>query len=155
MRNSRRAVLKGLALSGVGLTATSALSLHAHAGTSQHAALKGNIKHAVARWTFPDLSLEELCLAIKDMGFSAIDLVGPDEWHILKKHGVHCSMCNGAELNLEDGWCDDRFHEALIERYIPHIEKVAAAGYTNLICFSGNKRGMDNETGLKNAVKGL
>ena len=155
MRNSRRAVLKGLALSGVGLTATSALSLHAHAGTSQHAALKGNIKHAVARWTFPDLSLEELCLAIKDMGFTAIDLVGPDEWHILKKHGVHCSMCNGAELNLEDGWCDDRFHEALIERYIPHIEKVAAAGYTNLICFSGNKRGMDNETGLKNAVKGL
>ena len=155
MRNSRRAVLKGLALSGVGLTATSALSLHAHAGTSQHAALKGNIKHAVARWTFPDLSLEELCLAIKDMGFSAIDLVGPDEWHILKKHGVHCSMCNGAELNLEDGWCDDRFHEALIERYIPHIGKVAAAGYTNLICFSGNKRGMDNETGLKNAVKGL
>ena len=129
MRNGRRSVLKGLALSGVGLTAASALSMQARAhGNAEHGTLKGNIKHAVARWTFPDFSLDELCVAIKDMGFAAIDLVGPDEWHILKKHGVDCSMCNGAELNLEDGWCDDRFHEALIERYIPHIEKVAKAG---------------------------
>jgi hydroxypyruvate isomerase len=64
-------------------------------------------------------------------------------------------MCNGAELNLTDGWGDAQFHEALIERYHRHIDLVADAGYTNLICFSGNKRGMDPETGLRNAVKGL
>lgn len=35
------------------------------------------------------------------------------------------------------------------------ILKVAAAGYTNLICFSGNRRGMDDETGWQNCVDGL
>ena len=29
------------------------------------------------------------------------------------------------------------------------------AGYKDVICFSGSRRGMDDETGLKNCVKGL
>lgn len=35
------------------------------------------------------------------------------------------------------------------------IALVAKVGYTNLICLSGNRRGMDDETGLKNCVEGL
>ena len=35
------------------------------------------------------------------------------------------------------------------------IPLVAKAGYKNLICFSGNRRGKDDETGLKNCVEGL
>ncbi len=29
------------------------------------------------------------------------------------------------------------------------------AGYKDVICFSGNRNGMDDETGLKNCVTGL
>jgi hydroxypyruvate isomerase len=29
------------------------------------------------------------------------------------------------------------------------------AGYKNVICFSGNRRGMDDETGMKNCAEGL
>jgi len=29
------------------------------------------------------------------------------------------------------------------------------AGYTDVICFSGSRKGMDDETGLKNCVEGL
>ena len=36
-----------------------------------------------------------------------------------------------------------------------HIDLVADAGYRNLICFSGNKRGVSPEEGLKHAVNGL
>ena len=32
---------------------------------------------------------------------------------------------------------------------------MADAGYTNLICFSGNRNGMDDETGLQNCVEAL
>ena len=32
---------------------------------------------------------------------------------------------------------------------------MAKAGYKNLICFSGNRKGMDDETGLKNCEEGL
>lgn len=121
----------------------------------QAPALKGRIHHGVARWTYGDLSLDELCVLVKSLGFNAIDLVGPAEWPILKKHGVHCSMCNGAELNLKDGWSHPQFHDVLVERYLKHIDLVADAGYTNLICFTGNARGMSKQAALDNAVKGL
>lgn len=121
----------------------------------QHTNLKGNINHSVCRWTFDKLSVEELCLAVKKMGFAAIDLVGPADWPTLKKHGVYSSMCNGAEISLTQGWNDKKFHPTLLKNYSEHIDLVANAGYKNLICFSGNRNGMDDETGLKNCADGL
>jgi hydroxypyruvate isomerase len=64
-------------------------------------------------------------------------------------------MCNGAEINLTDGFNDPQFHARLQKQYAEMIPKVAAAGYTNLICFSGSRRGMSDEVGLANSVKGL
>lgn len=130
-------------------------TLNSQSAVSTVPARKGRIQHGVARWTYGDLSLDELCLLVKSLGVNAFDLVGPDEWPILKKHGVHCSMCNGAELNLKDGWSHPEFHEVLVERYLKHIDLVADAGYSNLICFTGNARGMSKQTALDNAVKGL
>ena len=116
---------------------------------------KGNINHSVCRWTYSHLKLDELCVMVKNLGFSAIDLIGPKEWDILKTHGIYSSMCNGAEINLVDGWNDKKNHPTLINNYTDHIELVAKAGYKNLICFSGNRRGMDEETGMNNCVDGL
>lgn len=112
-------------------------------------------KHSVCRWTFGKLPLNKLCEEVKGMGVQAIDLVGPDDWATLKKYGMDSSMCNGAELNLTDGWCDVRYHAELVKRYRNMIPRVKEAGYRNLICFSGNRRGMSEEEGLQYAVKGL
>ncbi len=118
-------------------------------------ALKGNINHSVARWTFKDLSIQELCATAQRIGLKAIDLCGPDDWPALKSAGLDSSMCNGAEISLEDGWADPANHPELIQRYSRHIQLVADAGYKNLICFSGNRRGMSDETGLANCEAGL
>lgn len=150
----RRSLLRGAVASAFGLTSLSALGALAHK-PADNAPLKGNIRHSVARWTYDFLSVEELCQVVKGIGFSAIDLIGPGEWHILKKHGVDSSMCNGAEPSLEEGWGNAEHHTALIESYRKHIDLVSEAGYKNLICFSGNARGMDPEDGLKAAVTGL
>ena len=117
--------------------------------------LKGNVKHSVCRWTYDFLTLIELCKIVKSIGFSAIDLVGPKEWPVLKENGIDSSMCNGAQISLTEGWNDQQYHATLIKNYLEHIELVSRAGYKNLICFSGNKRGMDDETGLKNCIEGL
>ena len=117
--------------------------------------LKNNIHHSVCRWCYSDFSLDDLLPKIKALGIMAIDLIGPQEWPILQKHGVHCSMCNGAEINLVDGWNDLRFHETLLANYRRVIPLVAAAGYQNLICFSGNRRQLSDAEGLENCVKGL
>jgi hydroxypyruvate isomerase len=117
--------------------------------------LRGNINHAVCRWCFDHLSLDDLCIEAKKIGITGIDLVGPDGWPILKKHGLYSSMCNGAEINLVDGWNEPDNHPVLIANYLRMIPLVAEAGYSHLICFSGNRRGMDDETGLRNCVEGL
>jgi hydroxypyruvate isomerase len=64
-------------------------------------------------------------------------------------------MCNGAEINLVNGFNNTTYHETLIKNYSEMIPLVAKAGYKNLICFSGNRNGMDDETGLKNSALGL
>lgn len=117
--------------------------------------LKGNINHSVCRWTYGHLSLDELCVLIKDIGFNAIDLLGPDDWPTAQKYGVYSSMCNGAEISLEEGFSHSEYHDTLIKNYTEMIPLVAKNGYKNLICFSGNRNGMDDETGLQNSVKGL
>lgn len=100
----RRNLLKAIALG------TSGLALGSVDGRSMQlfssSALKGNINHYVCSWTYSFLSLEELCKEVKKIGLSAIDLVGPEDWDILKKNGIDSSMCNGAEISLTKGWND-------------------------------------------------
>lgn len=117
--------------------------------------LKGNINHSVCRWCYNDIPLDQLCVILKEMGLVGIDLVGPKDWHILKQHNLISTMCNGAEISLVQGWNNPQYHAKLIQNYTEHIELVSKAGYTNLICFSGNRNGMDDEIGLKNCVTGL
>ena len=150
---NRRAAIKTAAIGASAAFVPLAYSNEGNA--SKNAPLKGNIRHSVCSWCYPDLSLDELCLLAKDIGLVGIDLIGPEGWPTLKKHGLISTMCNGAELSLTEGFNHTEYHPQLIENYSRQIELVAAAGYTNLICFSGNRNGMDDETGLQNCVEGL
>ncbi|EMR02374.1 hydroxypyruvate isomerase family protein [Cesiribacter andamanensis] len=154
---TRRDVLKKMLAGSVAMVAAGGLPACAGASAeqTQPPVLKKNINHSVCRWTYDFLSLEALCRMVKEIGFSAIDLVGPAEWHILKAQGIDSSMCNGAEISLEDGWNEPANHARLLQNYRDMIPKVAQAGYKNLICFSGNRRGMSEEEGLQNSVAGL
>jgi hydroxypyruvate isomerase len=154
---NRRAALKTILTSTatVGALGVTGACAQAEKPAELHKPLKNNIKQSVCRWCFQDMPLEKLCLAAKEMGIRGIDLVGPADWPTLKKHGLDSPMCNGAEINLTDGFNDPQFHARLQKQYAEMIPKVAAAGYTNLICFSGSRRGMSDEVGLANSVKGL
>lgn len=151
IRITRRDALRAATAGVVGLAASglgAAPAAMAPRGT-------GGLRHSVARWTFGQMPIDQLCRTVRQIGVSAIDLVGPDDWPTLKAHGVHSSMCNGAELGLEKGFADPRFHDELVARYTRHIDLVADAGYRNLICFSGNRNGMDPDEGMANAAAGL
>jgi len=157
--SSRRTAIKNIVAGTAAFGATGLLSsLEASAEKlekTHQLKLKGTINHSVCRWCYQDVPLEDLCVAVKKIGFSAIDLVGPKDWPVLKSHDVFSSMCNGAEISLTKGWNHTEYHPTLIKSYTEHIGLVADAGYKNLICFSGNREGMDDETGLKNCVTGL
>ena len=101
---TRRDALRMAFAGGLGLAAAAALPSFA-----AQAPLKGNLKHSVARWTFPQQSVAQLCQTVKDIGFAAIDLVGPADWPTLKAHGVYSSMCNGAEISLTKGFAGRQY----------------------------------------------
>ncbi len=118
--------------------------------------MKGKVNHSVCQWTYNFISLEELCKAVKEIGFNAIDLIGPKDWPILQKYGIYSSMCYIAgKVSLTEGWNNPKFHDQLVKDYEEVIPLMVKAGYKNLICFSGNRNGMDDETGLKNCTEGL
>jgi hydroxypyruvate isomerase len=152
-QQSRRSALKNMVMSSVAIGTLSSFSNPSP--ETKKTALKGNINHAVCRWCYSSIPLEEFCASAKEIGIKAIDLVGPKDWATLKKHGLHSSMCNGAEISLTEGWNDKTYHEKLIKNYTEMIPLVAKNGYTNLICFSGNRKGKDDETGLANCAEGL
>jgi hydroxypyruvate isomerase len=149
--SGRRASFKKMVLGGAAVGSLTSFEMK-ETPTFQ---LKGNINHGVCAWSMRPLTLEELCANIKKVGVAAIDLIGPKNWEILKKYDIHCSMCNGAELGIPDGFNDPKFHDQLEKNYTEVIPLVAKAGYKNLIAFSGNRRGMDDETGLKNCEAGI
>jgi len=117
--------------------------------------LKGRINHSVCRWCYNDIPLEDLCIAAKEIGLKSIELVGPDEWPMLKKYGLTSAMPWGAGLGIENGFNNPDLHDELVKSYEEMIPKVAEAGFNQIICFAGNRKGIDDETGAENCALGL
>ena len=121
--------------------------------------LRGRINHSVCKWCYPDYSVEELAQAAATMGLKSVELLEPDEWPILEKYGLVCAMPFGPVADgkdrLTDGFNEPTNHEWLVPMFIERIREVAEAGYDRVICFSGNRRGMEDAKGLENCVQGL
>ncbi len=154
-KSNRREALKKIATGALAAGTVSGLSASVSRESAENFKMKGNINHSVCAWCYNFISIEELCKVVKKIGFNAIDLVGPKDWPTLQKYGIFSSMCNGAELGIADGWNRKENHEKLIKNYTEHIDLVSKAGYKNLICFSGNRKGMDDQTGMDNCAEGL
>jgi hydroxypyruvate isomerase len=153
MALNRREVIRNLAL---GSLAMSSVNSFAMPSPSNARRLKNNINHSVCQWTYNFLSVEELCKVVKKIGFSAIDLIAPKDWPTLQKYNIYSSMCyHGGKVSLTEGFNDKKFHDGLVKDYTEVIPLMVAAGYKDVICFSGNRNGMDDETGWKNCVAGL
>lgn len=150
--SSRRSTFKKMILGGAAMGSLTSFDWKENNAPLQ---LKGNINHGTCAWNMRPLSLEELCQGVKSVGVHAIDLIGPNNWELLKKYDIHCSMCNGAEINIHQGFGETQYHEQLEKNFSEVIPLVAKAGYKNIIAFSGNRNGMDDETGLKNCEIGI
>lgn len=123
------------------------------ADTSPVDAGKGRLKQSFCRWCFSKYSLEDLAAQAKKLGLVGIDLLGPEDFPTLKKHGLVCTMVNSSPLS--DGLCDPKFHDKCLEKMNEAIEATSAEGWRNVICFSGNARGISREQGMKNCVTAL
>lgn len=153
---SRRAALKTMAgTTALGIVGSGLFNRIFAAEAVLPAKLKGRINHSVCRWCYQDVSLEDLCKAAKDMGITSIELVGPEEWPVLQKYGLTSALPWGAGMGIEKGFNNPAYHDELVKSYEEMIPKVAAAGYKQIICFSGNRNGLDDEKGIEHCAAGL
>jgi hydroxypyruvate isomerase len=158
-RISRRAALRQGAGYTVAAAAAPWVSQIATAAEAPPAGLKGNIHHSVCRWCFPKISLDDLCAAGRDMGLTGIDLLQPEDFPTIKKYGLVCPMVSypsiGGLGGIGQAFNRVEHHDRLVGIYEEQLRKTADAGFERLICFSGNRAGLDDEQGLQNCALGL
>ena len=163
---SRRSALCKITQGAATLAAVASLPPRLQAADDAQAPkLKGNIHHSVSAWCYNGLfngskdkpakmTFEDYCRECAKLGLESVELLGPDQWPAVKKAGLTCAMCNGPD-NIPYGWNRIDHHDVLLPKFEKAIPQVAQAGYPNIITFSGNRKGMSNEEGLENCVKGL
>ena len=119
--------------------------------------LSSGISHSACRWCYNDIPLESLCQSAKAVGVSSIELIGPDEWPIVQKYGMTCAMgmAQPKSFGITKGFNRLENHDTLVEFYEDLIPKAAAAGIKQVICFSGNRNGLDDELGIQICAVGL
>jgi len=157
---SRRSALRRTALT----VALGALAGRLDRTDALAAQLKGRVNHSVCKWCYGKIPLAEFCQAAKGMGLQSVELLQPADFPTLKQHGLTCAMVSNptgkTPQGVNVGGIPKAFnriehHDTLVQIYEPQIKAVAEAGMTNLICFSGNREGLDDEKGLENCAVGL
>ena len=151
---SRRQVLAGLSAAGCGLLAS---SLVGAAEPAKEVASAPRLKQSVSYWCYSKWfpKLDEFCKQIKPLGVGSVELLGPKDWEVLKANGMTCALGNGAGMGIAKGFNRVEYHDKLVADFEPLIDKAAEMGIPTLICMSGNREGMDDETGLKNCALGV
>lgn len=146
---SRRGLLK-LTVGGLAAAALTESPLGAAAAAADAAKLKGNIHHAVCKWCYK-MSTEELAQQCVRIGIKGMDLVDQKDWPILKKYNLVCSMAQGGLNDI----IRKENQARLVESGKKLINDAAAAGWPNVIALTGQRKGMADEEGLKNATEML
>jgi hydroxypyruvate isomerase len=166
---SRRHLLRGLAAVGTASALTGLTPEESRAAKTK-TVLKGRIKQSICFWCFNTAGkrwdITKTCQVAQELGCPSVELVDPDQWGVLKKHKLICAMApNGMPgAPFVKGFNNPRYHEELITRMKKSIDACAAAGFPNVIAFTGYKwrkaedpksGEISRKEGADNCVKGL
>ena len=159
---SRRALLKtglGLAAGATALTPTSAqankISLFRKKGSGVK---KGRINQSVVSWCFANhWSTEKMCKVASDLGCKSIELIAPDQFPILSKHGLTCAITpiDMGGPPFVQGWNNPKYHDKVGAATRKAIDAASEFGSPNVIAFNGYAEDVSPEDGITNCVKGL
>ncbi len=151
---SRRHVLEcaGLSLAGVAggaLGQTPAPDAKALLAVTR----EGPFKHSIARWCFEKhWDLPRMCQIARQLGCASIELVPPADWPLLKQHGLVCALASSH--GFEQGMNNPKYQPASIQKLHAAIDACAAAGFPNVITFTGFREDIPDDVGRAHCVEG-
>jgi hydroxypyruvate isomerase len=152
---SRRCALGQLTAAAVVAGVSASLQQRLAAADEAAPGLKGRVHHSVCRWCYDKVELDDLCKAGKAMGLASIDLVEVKQFETLKRYDLISAMVSGVPGGIVSGLNQRENHDKIVAFFEQVAPQVANAGCKNIICFSGNRRGMSDEQGLENCAIGL
>jgi len=131
---------------------------------------KDRVNQSIAFWCFnargEKWSAEKTCQVAKEIGCRSVELIGPEHWPTLQKHGLVCAIASNGMPGAPfmRGFNNLKFHDEVIERTSKTIDQCADAKYPNVIAFVGYKwtnpddpksAGITQDDAFANCVKGL
>ena len=152
---SRRKFIRNTSLLAAGAM-TGSMVQKVEAGTSSEIETivkNGRINQSVSRWCYNNIELDKFCADVKKMGLKGIDLMRPNDFPTLKKHGLVCTMVETHELSR--GLADKSNHESCIAQIREAIDAAAENGFPNVISFPGNRGNISDEEGAVNSIIAL
>lgn len=115
--------------------------------------LQGRVRHSVCHWCFNPMSLDDLAAAAKANGLESVELVAPENFPTLRKHGLICAIFGRHGFNK--GFAHPEEHDECVAACTRALDEAAQAGTPNVITFSGFRRGLPRETGRTHMIEGL
>jgi len=114
------------------------------------------MKHSFAWWCVaPRVESPEACFrAAAEIGYRGVDLVDEQYWPILKAYGLEIAAIGGHQ-SIADGLNRREHHDRIEREVTANLERAVQWGIPNLICFSGNRAGLDDEAGAEHTAAGL
>ncbi len=112
---------------------------------------KGRIKQSVCGGCLRKarMDAEQTASLLTKMGVVGRDLVGRDDWPLLKKHGLVATMVSGAG-SIRKGLNDKSMHPKFLDDFKNNIKAAAEYKWPNVICMAGDRKGISDEEGMDN-----
>jgi hydroxypyruvate isomerase len=115
---------------------------------------KNRIRQSVVHWCFQKWwDVETTCRVAKELGCESVELVAPEHWPALAKHGLKCAIAGSH--GFEKGMNNPAYWPMCHEKLRDSIEASAAFGCPSVITFTGFRENIDDEQGMKNCVEGF
>jgi hydroxypyruvate isomerase len=152
----RRTFVKTLGAGAAAATLDTTV-LYAADGDSDDRKVAGRLKQSVSRWPYSKIPLPEFSKAVAAMGLKAIDLLQPNEWDIVREHGLVSSMGYPTDRRdfLSNGFNNPASHAMLLRELEQSIPLAARHEVPNVIAMFGNRQGRSDSEGIANCIAGL
>jgi hydroxypyruvate isomerase len=127
-------------------------------GTANGRNSSSRLKQSFCRWPYARTPLPEVCSRAKDIGFSGIDLLYPEEWPVARDAGLTVSMgyATRREKFIATGFNDPENHAMLLGELETAIPRAADAHVPSVIAMFGNRvAGIDDSAAIVNCIAGL
>src|SRR5689334_12216684 len=133
---NRRAALKRLGGTvALGMAANLPTLTPAKESKAPYRINRNRIQQSVIYWCFKPMPVEELAGHAAQMGLKSVELVAPENWPMLKKLGLICAMT--PSHGFAKGFARKEEHAECLDVLRKRIDDSAAAGFPNVITFSG------------------